>query len=137
MTFRLSTAARHAACDAIVDLVDGGASAGSVKVYDGAQPGSVGGAYGNLLATCPCSDPAFGNAGATVTGRADSNTITSDTLADASGTAASFVLMDSNSAVIADGSCGQGSGDLSFDNSVIVANGTVAIQYIRITVPIS
>jgi hypothetical protein len=32
---------------------------------------------------------------------------------------------------------GQGSGDLSFDNSVIVAGGTIAISAFTVTVPIS
>lgn len=134
MALRLSTAARNAACNGIVDLIDAGAAAGSVKVYDGSQPGSVGGAYGNLLGTCPFSDPAFGNA---ATGVATASAITSDTSADASGTALSFTLVDSDGTVVADGSCGQGSGDLSFNNSVIVAGGTIAIASFTVTVPIS
>lgn len=133
MAFRLSTSARNAACNGIVDLLDVG-GAGSLKVHGSAQPGSVGGSYGTLLGTCPLSATAFGAAS---TGTATAAAITDDTDADASGTATSFTLVDNAGTVIADGSCGQGSGDLSFDNSTIVIHGTISIDSLTVTVPIS
>lgn len=135
MAYRLSTAARNAACDAIVDLIDGGAGAGTIAIRTGTQPTNVGDAdTGTLLGTLTFSDPAFG---ASSTGTATASAITSDTNADASGTAGHFRIKDSSPAIHSDGTCGQGSGDLSFDNNVIVAGGTIAISSMTVTQPIS
>ena len=77
-SFKISTAARDAACNAIVDLVDAGAGAGTIKVYTGAAPTNPGdAASGTLLGTLTCSDPAFG---ASSTGTATASAITSDTV---------------------------------------------------------
>lgn len=134
MAFRLSTSARNAACDAVVDLIDGGAGAGTIAIRTGSQPTNVGDAdTGTLLGTLTFSDPAFGAAS---TGTATASSITSDTNADASGTAGHFRIKDSSPAIIADGTCGQGSGDLSFDNNVIVAGGTIAISSFTVTQPV-
>lgn len=135
MAVRLSTAARNAACNAVVDLLDAGAGAGTFAIRTGAQPTNVGDAdTGTLLGTVTCSDPAFGDA---ATGTATANAFTSDASADNSGTAGHFRAKDSNGNIVFDGTCGQGSGDLSFDNNVIVAGGTIAISSFSITVPIS
>lgn len=135
MAFRLSTAARNAACNAIVDLIDGGSGAGTIAIRTSTQPTNVGDAdNGTLLGTLTFSDPAFGNS---ATGTATASSITSDTNADTSGTAGHFRIKDSDGNIIADGTCGQGSGDLSFDNNVIVAGGTIAISSLTVTVPIS
>jgi hypothetical protein len=135
MALRLSTDTRNKACDAIVDDIDAGAGAGTIAIRTGAQPTNVGDAdTGTLLATLTFSDPAFGAAS---TGVATASAITSDTNADASGTAGHFRIKDSDGNIVADGTCGQGTGDLSFDNSAIVAGGTVAITSFTVTVPIS
>ena len=134
MTFRLGTTMRNNGCNGIVDTIDQGSGAGKVKIYTSTQPGSVGGTYGTLLGTLVMSDPAFG---AAATGVATASAITSDTSADASGTAGTFTLTDSDDNVLSDGTCGQGSGDLSFDNNVIVAGGVIAISSLTITQPIS
>lgn len=132
--FRLGTTMRNNACNGIVDTIDQGSGAGKIKIYTSTQPGSVGGTYGTLLGTLTCSDPAFGNSS---TGTATASSITSDTSADASGSAGTFTMTDSDDNVLADGTCGQGSGDLSFDNSTIVAGGVIAISSFSVTVPIS
>jgi hypothetical protein len=63
MPLRINTAARNAACDAIVDLIDGGAGAGVIRVYSGSQPATPATTpSGTLLAEFTCSDPAFGAA---------------------------------------------------------------------------
>lgn len=135
MAFRLSTSARNAACNGIVDLMDAGAGAGTIAIRTGTQPTNVGDAdTGTLLGTLTCSDPAFGNAS---TGVATASAITSDTNADASGTAGHFRMKDSDANIVADGTCAQGSGDLSFDNATIVAGGTIAITSFTVTQPIS
>jgi hypothetical protein len=135
MALRLSTDTRNKACDAIVDDVDAGSGAGTIQIRTGSQPTNVAdAAQGTLLATLTFSDPAFGAAS---TGVATASAITSDTNADASGTAGHFRILDSDGNIVADGTCGQGTGDLSFDNSVIVAGGTVAISSMTLTMPIS
>jgi hypothetical protein len=134
MAFRLSTDTRNKACDAIVDDIDAGAAAGTIAIRTGAQPTNVGDAdTGTLLGTLTFSDPAFGAAS---TGTATASAITSDTNADNSGTAGHFRIKDSDGNIVADGTCGQGSGDLSFDNAVIVAGGTIAISSFTVTQPI-
>ena len=134
MAFRLSTAARNAGCNGIVDLLDAGFGAGYTQVRTGTQPTNVGDAdTGTLLGTCLFSDPAFGNAS---TGVATASAITSDTSADNSGTAGHFRCRDSDGNICFDGTCGQGSGDMSFDNAVIVAGGTIAITGFTVTQPI-
>lgn len=141
MAYRLSTDTRNKACDAIVDDIDAGTGAGTIAIRTGSQPTNVGDAdSGTLLGTCTFSDPAFGNSGASNPGEARASSITSDTNADASGTAGHFRIKDSDSNIHSDGTCGQGSGDLSFDNSTIVAGGTIAISSganFTITVPVS
>lgn len=134
MAFRLGTTMRNNGCNGIVDTIDQGSGAGKVNIFTSTQPGSVGGTYGTPLGTCPFSDPAFGNA---ATGVATASAITSDTNADASGTAGAFNIADSDNNVLADGTCDQGSGDLNFDNKTIVAGGTIAISGFTVTQPIS
>jgi hypothetical protein len=135
MALRLGTTARNNACNGIVDTVDAGAAAGHIQIRTGAQPTNVADAPGGtLLGTLPVSDPAFGNA---ATGVATASAITSDTSADNSGTAGHHIWRDSDNNNVMDGTCGQGSGDLNFDNNVIVAGGTIAISAYTVTVPIS
>jgi hypothetical protein len=134
-SFKISTAARDAACNAIVDLVDAGSGAGTIKVYTGAAPTNPGdAASGTLLGTLTCSDPAFG---ASSTGTATASAITSDTSADNSGTAGYFRILDSDATVVMQGTAGL-TGDtpnLVFDNATIVAGGTIAITALTVTVP--
>lgn len=133
MPFRLGTTMRNGAANGIVTKIDTGVGAGNTKIYTGTQPGSVGGAYGTLLGTCPMSATSFGAASVGVCTAA---AITNDSSADASGTAQSFTLTDGSLNVLADGTCGLGTGDMSFDNNVIVAGGVIAISSMTITVPI-
>lgn len=135
MAFRLSTDTRNKACDAIVDDIDAGSGAGTIAIRTSTQPTNVGDAdNGTLLGTLTFSDPAFGSSSS---GTATASSITSDTNADNSGTAGHFRIKDSDGNIVADGTCGLGSGDLSFDNNVIVAGGTIAISSFTVTVPIS
>ena len=132
---KISTSARNAAANAIAALVDGGASAGYIEIRTGAPPTNPGDAdSGTLLATCPMSDPAFGSASF---GVATANSITSDSAADASGTAGHFRVKDSNGNVIFQGTAGETADtpNMVFDDSAIVAGGTVAISSLTITQP--
>jgi hypothetical protein len=134
VAYRLSTAARNASTDGVVDLIDSG-GAGTIRIRTSTQPTNVGDAdTGTLLGTLTFSATAFG---ASATGTATASAITSDTNADASGTAGHFRIYNGSAAIHSDGTCGQGSGDLSFDNAVIVAGGTIAISSFTVTTPIS
>lgn len=133
--FKISAAARNAACDAIVDLIDGGASAGTIAIRTGAPPATpASGDSGTLLGTLTFSDPAFGDASG---GVATASTITSDTNADASGDAGHFRVKDSNGNVIFQGTAGEAADtpDLTFDEKSVVAGGTIAISSMTVTVP--
>lgn len=134
MPLRLSTDTRNKACDAIVDDLDAGAGAATVGIRTGTQPTNVGDAdTGTLLGTLIGSDPMFGAASS---GVATASAITSDTTADNSGTAGHARFKDSDGNIVMDCTCGQGSGDISFDNNVIVAGGVIAISAMTVTVPI-
>jgi hypothetical protein len=133
MAYRLATASRDASTNAIVDLLDVG-GAGTIMVRTGAQATNVGDAPGGtLLGTLTFSATSFG---ASSTGAAAAASITSDTNADASGTAGHAILRTNAAANHSDMTCGQGSGDLSFDNNVVVAGGTIAISALTVTTPI-
>lgn len=135
MAFRLSTASRNAACDAIVDLLDVGVGDGTFQIRTGVQPTNVGdAAAGTLLGTLTFSATAFG---AAATGVATAAAITSDTNADASGTAAHARILNADGTIHSDADCAQGSGSISFDNSVCVAGGTIACSSMVITQPVS
>lgn len=60
---RISTAARNAACDGMVDLTETGSGTAVVEIYTGSAPGSIGSApAGDLLVSFDLQDPAFGAA---------------------------------------------------------------------------
>jgi hypothetical protein len=129
MATTISTAARNAACNAIVDLLDAGAGAGYIEIKTGSTIGS-----GTLLGTLTFSDPAFGNAS---TGVCTASSITSDTTADNSGTAGNFQCYDSDATAIIGGTAGVAAEDMVFDNATIVAGGTIACSSFTVNMPAS
>jgi hypothetical protein len=135
---RISNAAAIAACNAIVDLIDAGAGAGLLRIYDGTQatdPDTAVGAQ-TLLAELTLSDPAFGAAAdAAPGGRATASAITSDASANATGTASWFRIVDSNGLAIIDGSVGTSGADLNLNTVSIVSGASVAVTSWTFTVP--
>ena len=137
--FKISTAARNAACNALVDRIDAGTGVGTIAIRTGAPPTNVGDASsGTLLGTCTFAATAFGNA---ATGVATAAAITSDTNADNSGDAGYFRVYQGAAADTAadwQGTSGNAGDtpDLVFDNKTIVAGGTIAISAMTLTVPI-
>lgn len=126
----ITTAARNAACDAVVDLVDAGNEAGQLRIYSGTAPADANAALsGNtLLAALTMSDPAFGAAAA---GVATASAITSDTSADATGTATFFRIGSMNSGTftpVIQGEVGTSGSDLNLNSTSITAGGTVAVS---------
>lgn len=151
MAFSISTAARNAAADGLTALFDAGT--GRVNVYTGAKPATPQtAAIGTLLATLTLATDAAGAASA---GVAIFNAITSDTTADASGTAGWFRVYNSDETVPGsvgtatdarlDGTCSsqEGTGDMKFTDrgltpgNELVAGGIVAISGFSVNMPAS
>ena len=130
-----------AALDAIVGLVDAGAGAGKVRIYQngGANPVDADAALGGatLLAELAMSDPAFGAASGSSGGSttATANAITDDSAADASGTAHFFRVMDSDDNVVFQGEVGTTGSDMNLNSTSISAGATVSITSMTVTLP--
>ena|SRR5687767_1207368 len=122
----IATAVRNSMCDALVDAIDAGAGAGTLKGYTSA--------FGTLLFTLTFSDPAFG---AAASGTATASAITDDSSADATGTAAVLRIQDSSPATVVEGTIGAGSGDLSLNTTSITTGDRVSCSSATITVPAS
>lgn len=136
----ISNVAAIAACNAIVDLLDGGAGAATIEIRTGGAPagGPDAAATGTLLATLTCTDPAFGNASdAAPGGQATAAAITDDSSADAAGTAGWFRAMDSDSTPIIDGdiTLTSGGGDMEMDNTDIAIGQVISISAWTATMP--
>jgi hypothetical protein len=131
---RLTNAAASAAADAVVDRIDAGAGAGTIKIYTGTIPTDADTAVGaqTLLATLTFSDPAFGAAS---NGVATASAITSDTSADATGTAAWARVADSNAVTQFDVTVGTSGDDINFNTVSFVSGATVAITALTFTQP--
>lgn len=126
MGITLTTAARNAACDAIVDLVDGGTTDanGDLVIM---TSGDV------EVATLAMSNPAFGAAS---TGVATASAISDDTNATG-GTAALHKIQNRDNTEIWRGTVGSGSGDLDLSSVTIGAGDTVSVSSYTLTVPAS
>lgn len=129
MALQFSTTVRNSRLDAIETAV--GTSA-VLKIRTGAVPANCAAAdTGTVLATLTL--PSDWMAAASGGSKAKSGTW-EDTSADATGTAAHFRLYASDGTTVhAQGTVGQGSGDLSLDNTSLVAGQTVTITAFTIT----
>jgi len=126
---KLSNAGANAAADATCTLLN----SGKLRIYSGTQPATADtGLSGNtLLAELSFGATAFGSA---VAGVATANAISSDTDADATGTATWFRAVKSDgTTVVFDGSVGTGTNDLVIDNASITQHGTVAVSALTYT----
>jgi hypothetical protein len=133
---RLATAARNAAADAVVDLFDAGAGAGTVKIYTGSQPTTANDTEtGTLLATITLIDPAFGAASTGVATGSDPVSVN----ASATGTAGWWRGEDSTGANIMDGDCTAtgGGGSMTLSTTSLVSGSPVDITSFTVTMPAS
>lgn len=131
----ISTVARNAMVDALVDLLDAGTPPGELFIRTGAEPAATTDAdSGTLLATLTFSTTAFGAASS---GTATADTITSDTNAAATGTAAHFRAKNAAGTTVFQGTVGTSGADINFDSVSIIAGGTVAISSLTVTQPAS
>jgi len=132
MALGLLDALRNNMLDEITALIDAGAGAGKLRIYDGTQP-AKGGTATNLLAELTFSDP---SAAAASGGVWTASSITGDSSADATGTATWFRIVDSDNTFVLDGTCGDvGSEDLVLDNASINAGQQVNVTSFTITLP--
>jgi hypothetical protein len=129
---RLSVAARNAANDACTARVNGG----RLRIYSGTQPTNPDTALGAqvLLADLALSATA---AAASSGGVSTFNTITSDSSADATGTASWFSLTNAAGTVREfDGDVGVGGGfNLQLATTSIVAGAIVSVTSLTYTTP--
>lgn len=117
MAIGLSETVRNNRLTQIVNALDGGAGAGTVKFYDGSRP-STGGTVTNLLATLTLSDPC----GTVATGILTGSAITGAN-ATGNGTATWARLADSTGTFVADVSVGTAATDIVLAGSAVMAIG--------------
>lgn len=133
MALRIPTAARNAACDAVVDLADAGAGAATIEIRTGSQPATANdAATGTLLATVTCADPAFGSASSGVATLAGTPLSTSGV---AAGTAGWFRMKDSAGNTVMDGSVGTSGAELNLNTTTISVGVTVTVSSGTVTMP--
>jgi hypothetical protein len=128
---KIATTTRNAMVDAITTGV--GAS-GLLRIYDGSQPANPGTAVTTqtLLAELACSATFAPGASS---GVLTANTITTDSSANATGSASWYRLCTSGGTGVVDGSVATSGADLNFNTTSIVAGGPVAVTSFTYTAP--
>lgn len=124
MAIVLTIAAKNAALDSVVDLIDVGSGAsGSLKIFNEANV---------ELATLPLSSPAFGSANA---GTVLANAVTSDSTVNA-GTASKFKVFNKDDSEIFSGvvTSTLGGGDLTLSNINLVVGDSVSVSSFSMTI---
>lgn len=122
------------------DLIDGTGlevlNGGTLKIYDGTPPANASTALSSntLLATLTLNATAFSSF---TNGVATAGAITSDSSADATGTATFFRLITSGATVMLQGSVGTSGSDLNLNTTSIVSGGAVSVSSLTITMPAS
>ena len=125
-----ATAVRNARLDAITTYAAGSAK---LRIYSGTQPATADTALsGNtLLAELTCNATFAPSASS---GALTLNSITSDSAADATGTATFFRLLKSDgTTVVMDGTVGTSGCDLNLSTTSIVANAVVSVTSFVLT----
>lgn len=136
MATRLSTAARNAAANAIIQLIDAGPAAGTLQLRTGGQPASANDpATGTLLATFTLADPAFGAAALGVATLDTTPVLSTTGVAD--GSAGWFRVADSTGATVGDGAVGTSGQQLNLNTTTISVGVTVEISAGTATMPAS
>lgn len=133
MALQLSTAARSALIDGtgLNAYIGNGAK---LRIYTASRPADPATAITSqtLLAELTCGTPFGTNSSGVLT----AGSITSDSSADNSGTAAWFRLLKSDgTTVVMDGDCGTSGSDLNLSTTTIVATGTVSVSSFVLTAP--
>lgn len=129
MALGMATTLRNARLDAINTAINAGAGAGTLKIYNGSRP-ATGGTATTLLATLTFSDPA---APAAAAGVLTFSAITSDSSADATGTATWARIADSTGTFVCDCSVGTSGTDIVLNTDAIVAGAAVSVTSATLT----
>lgn len=126
MGVTLTTTARNAACDAIVDLIDAGSADanGDLIIMTSADA---------EVATLALSNPAFGSA---VSGVATANTISDDTNTTG-GVAAKFKFQNRDNVEVFRGVVGTSGSDLNLSSLSIGIGDTISVTSFTVTMPAS
>lgn len=122
----IATSVRNSMCDALVDAIDAGAGTSHLRIYTSA--------FGTLLAELDFANPAFGAASS---GTATANTITDETSAPATGTAAVIRVIDRNGTTVFEGTAGTSGTDLVLNTTSITTGDRVTVSSATITMPAS
>ncbi|MFM2254181.1 MAG: hypothetical protein RJB68_2518 [Pseudomonadota bacterium] len=134
MILRLIPALRSDIADLWISYFDAGSGPATIEFYTGSIPTNLGDALGAQvkLGTLTCSDPSATQD----TGVITFGTITQDSAADASGTAAWAYIKDSTGAIVnaVDVTNAAGDGFIKVNTTSIVAGGPIAITSLTITV---
>ena len=134
MILRFAPALRGDIADLIISYLDAGAGPAIIEFYTGAIPAALGDTLTDQvkLGTLTCSDPAATQTAGVIT----FGTITQDSAADASGTAAWAYIKDSTGAIVhaVDVTDNAGDGFIKVNTTTIVAGGPIAITSITLTV---
>ena len=122
----LATATRNAACNAVVDLIDGGSgdAAGDIQFQTSGS---------SEVATLSFANPAFG---AAATGVATANAITSDTDANG-GTTTKAIIRDRANATVMECTVGTSGAEINLSSVAIGAGDTVSLSALTVTQPAS
>lgn len=111
MALTLSTAARSARMAALLALIPGG----SIKLYNGSKPASLGAPGGTLLATLTLGSPAGTESGGVLT----IGSVTQSNGSHVAGTPTFARFSNSGGAAVADVDIGSGAGTISFTGTVV------------------
>lgn len=121
MAIGFSTTVRNNRATQISNAIDGGAGAGLFRIYDGTRP-ATGGTATTLLAELTYSDPCSASI---TTGVNTFAAITSDSSANATGTATWCRAVDSAATFVLDASAGTSGTDLILNIAAITSGATV------------
>lgn len=125
----LTNTAANAAADAVGRLVDNG----YIRIYDGSKPATADTAIGAQVLLAELRFSAT-SAPAAVAGVLTYNSITSDSSADATGTASWYRTFKSDgTTAVYDGSVGTSGADLNLNTTSIVAAAAVSISALTYT----
>lgn len=129
-TTKISNAAANAEADAFSDLLDNG----YLRIYSGSQPATADTAIGAQVLLAELRFNATASPAA-VNGVITFNAITSDTSADATGTAAWFrALKSDGTSAVWDGSVSTSGATINLNSTAIQANAQVDVTALTFTV---
>lgn len=137
MAIQLAGAARAAAVDGVVDLLDAGIGTPTIQIRSGAPGDPDSAATGTLLASLAMDGTnAFGNATTADPAVATANAIAATT-GVADGTAGHFVALDRDDAIIFVGTVTAtgGGGDIELSSTSITTGGAVTITSFAFRAP--